>query len=82
MRRGQIIKHKMFMDVACEILRVIELPHKLKLKVQWINQGFVDTFAMILVTNIEIKREKLDEWLICNEPRKQCIRDAEWRQAK
>jgi hypothetical protein len=80
-KRGDIIKHDKFMDVACQILQITKLDHKYVLKVHWINQGFVDTMLMNYTSRITIKKEHLTNWYICNQPLKKCIRYSEWRKA-
>lgn len=78
-KKFDIIKHKRFSDIALAVEKVYDFDHKWKVKGDWINQGFVDTYPLGIKAKIVIPAEKLSEWLICKNPNAQCIRYEEWK---
>lgn len=70
-----IIKHKEFKDVCCEVVRY----YKDKAVVKWINLGQEQSWY-ISVEQQEIKLDNLNDWLICSDTEKKCLRDSEWKE--
>ena len=77
-RRFDIIKHERFSDVAVLIEKICKLDHKWKVKGTWINQGFVNTWSLGIKAKFDIPKEKIAEWLLCQNPNAQCVRNEKW----
>jgi len=79
LHKGNVIKHRMYKDVAIGIHKCFDVGHKLKIKGYWINQAFEESYDMHLGTfKVVILKENLKDWLICKEPTAKCIRNVEW----
>lgn len=74
---NQVIKHKRSMDVAFDIVGILEMPGSFRLSGFWINQAFVKSFR-IKHGNIEIQKKDLKHWLYCLTPHDKCIRNSQW----
>lgn len=75
--RGKIIKHRNNMDVCYKVLAIYEGSKKYKIKARIINMAFVESFA-ILDMKIGIDKDQIDNWFVCQEPFKKCLRDSGW----
>jgi hypothetical protein len=82
MKYGSIIRHKNAMDVAFRVQKTqgpFGSSQKYKLKGEWINMGFVQSYAIGIVNKIELNREALSQWELCLESEPQCIRHSQWK---
>ena len=84
-RKNDIIKHERFMDVAFEIRHIFG-PYgpndKYKVKGNWLNQGFINTYSLRYQQTLIIYRNDFCNWLICDDPNIKCIRNSSWRKIK
>lgn len=82
--RGDIIKHKNFMDVAIRVIDISDniTTNNYEITGFWINQGQVKTFNMNLLAQISIKKDKISDWLKCSKPESNFIRNETWEQFK
>lgn len=77
---NKFIKHKQFKDVCFQVEKVFELPHKLKIKGNWINQGFTNSWILIQRKNIIILKEDYKDWEYClNSNDHSCLRYCDWK---
>lgn len=72
MQIGDIIKHKEFRDVACEVLDI----GPESVAVSWINLGFEKSWYMNQTQLIKVENKA--DWLLCKTPEIQCLRRALW----
>lgn len=78
MKLSGIIKHSRSMDAAFSIFHCLDVGKKVILKGQWINQGFVASYP-IMLAKIEIQKVDVKNWLACNTPQEKCLRNSTWR---
>lgn len=74
--RGRIIKHHSFKDVAVDVLAVYILPGKVKIKGQWINMGFTESYPIEQKCNLIIP--DLRDWLFLRDRNIKCYRNGPW----
>ncbi len=67
------------MDVCYRVIKCFDAGNRLKLKVEVINQGFVESYRLGIDLKFEVLKSDLRNWLICNEPMATCLRYVEWR---
>lgn len=80
-RKGMIIKHEKFMDVAFKVYKVFGpfgTEGYQKVKGEWVNAGYVKSYCLGITQSFEIERKDLKNWLFCLEPQSECIRHANW----
>lgn len=80
-----VIKHKKFMDVAIQITKppIITKSGKLKIKGNWMNQAYVESFIIGKLKNfgkseLVIMPENIKDWLVCLNPHANCVRNEKW----
>lgn len=78
MNKGIFIKHKAYKDVCCLVLKSFETDTKYKLKIQWWNQGFVNSWNMNYTQNIVVTKDDLKNWLWTSD-KIDCLRNANWK---
>lgn len=71
-KRGSVIRHKRFMDVACFVIS----RHYSTFKVGWINMGYVDSYFLNIPQTLKIR--DLSNWQICVDKDPWCYRYARW----
>ena len=82
--QGDIIKHRAALDTAVQIMSATKHAENgsYEIRGMWLNQGFVDTYAINILAEFTIKKEDLSNWMKClltlDEIR--CIRNANWAQ--
>ncbi len=81
-KNGDFIKHKAAMDLAIRIDKVYVFEDKWKVKGTWYNQAFDRTFSIGTTAKFEIPERYLSNWLLCTNPKAECIRNEEWRKLK
>jgi hypothetical protein len=82
MIKDNVIKHINSMDVCFEIVNVIRLHNKVKLKGYWINMGFKTSWILLGKTStIEIFNKDISNWLVScgNDTNPGCHRKDNWR---
>jgi len=79
---GAIIKHERNMDVCYDVIKCFDVGHKLKLKVQVINMGFVSSYYLNIQLNIEILKTDLPNWYEVEDKTAKCLRYAKWSKLK
>jgi hypothetical protein len=77
-----IIKHINSMDIAFLVYRrfgPFDTDRQYKIKGEWLNMGFIQTFPMGIRQTIEISQKDLKKWQLCSQPNEHdCIRNAQW----
>lgn len=76
---NRVIRHKQAMDVCFLVHKTFILPHKVKLKGEWINMGFVESYNIGEKQNIELMKEEIANWEVCLDQYPKCYRYAAWR---
>ena len=84
LNKGDVIKHKAAMDVAIQIFRFAQDPNTSNYHVQgwWINQGQTMKYSMGIPAEFYIKPEHLTNWLKCQKPDADKIREEKWEPLK
>lgn len=80
-----VIKHDKFMDICCQVLDIEEFAEYFRLEVEWINQGYKESWIVPCHTPtntqwIEIKKADVGQWQVCTEQDPVCYRNAGWKQ--
>lgn len=83
-KTGDIIKHRLFMDVSVQVLFVSVNPENNDVLVKgvWINQGQTSTFSINEPAEFTITTGNKNDWLKCKKPDSNFIRAEEWEQIK
>jgi hypothetical protein len=63
------------------ILKVFDTGTKYKLKIQWYNLGYVNSWSMGYTQNIEVEHSDLENWLWTND-QVNYLREANWVKIK
>lgn len=79
---GAIIKHERNMDVCYDVVKSLDVGHKMILKVQVINMAFVSSYYMNFAFNIEINKTNMASWSECEDKTAKCFRYAKWRKLR
>lgn len=75
------LKHKNYRDVCFRVLKQYDTHNRVKLKIEWWNLGFVNSYAMGITQNTEILHNDYDNWLYTTDVIN-CLRNANWRPLK
>ena len=81
MQRNIFIKHEKYKDVCCHVLKSFYTGTRYKLKIQWWNLGYVNSWCMGYTQNIEIEDSDLSNWLYTTDMISY-LRNANWRKVK
>lgn len=80
---GRFLKHDRFMDVCFEVTWSLDVGHKIKLKGNWWNMAYVNSFELFRgykPSKIDIRKEDLKDWKQTrNRPPLACLRDCDWQ---
>lgn len=77
--KNRIIKHTRNKDVCYDVLKCFDAGHKVKLKVEVLNMGYVESYRLNISINIVIMKEDYGNWHMCIEPSADCLRYVEWK---
>lgn len=70
------------MDVCCLVVAVTHIPNaRMVLKVQWVNMGFVESYALNIKSKIKITDQQFrNEWQVLdpNDDFMKCFRYGNW----
>lgn len=73
------IRHERFLDVAIMLKKDVELEGTNYVVVgKYVNMGFVETFDLGVPITVKIPASKLEQWLICRNPKEDSIRKSKW----
>lgn len=68
------------MDVCAEVMSIISTDNHLKLKIKWVNLGYVESYYIFRDTAwIRIKKSALNDWDWSNITDDLCFRNNNWR---
>lgn len=85
-KKGMIIKHDKFMDVAFDVHQVLGpfgSNQYLKIKGEWINQGFVKSYYIGERQVIKVASKNVKHWSLCLDPNDHaCLRNCYWSRLK
>jgi len=67
------------MDVAIRLSRPIKQYGKTYVIYgKYVNQAFVETFELGVPVKLSISSDKIENWLVCRDPKETCIRNSKW----
>lgn len=70
------IRHKNFMDVCCELIKVYDYGSGVSFKIRWWNMGFGNPYNIGYTKSFRLKKADLSNWLYSYTP----DRNGDWRQ--
>lgn len=77
------IKHERHRDIAILLTApIVKQRTGYKVTGKYVNQGFVETFELGIPTSFVIGLDKLQNWLVCENPSELSIRQSTWRPAR
>lgn len=80
--KSKLIKHDRMMDVCAEVLSHFEGSDYYKLKIRWVNMGYLQSYYIFSKTDyIKIMKKDLTNWEWCRIlPEDICYRNSPWKQ--
>jgi hypothetical protein len=79
---GAIIRHERNMDVCYDVVKCFDVGDRLKLKVQCVNMGYVNSYNLNILSKIEIDKKNIASWSECEDRNVKCLRYAKWSKLK
>lgn len=77
--KGKVIKHFGNMDLAFWVTHVVELGSNIIIRAEMLGIGYEDTFFLEETTQLNIKKDDLDDWHICIDDNQRCLRYVAWK---